>query len=47
MRGRDVKWLTGSNKGQKIVENFGKDKYGSSRFFPNLKEWREAKGIKK
>jgi tungstate transport system substrate-binding protein len=41
-----VKWLTDPNKGQKIVEHFGKDKYGSPLFFPNSKEWREAKGIK-
>ena len=42
-----VKWLTDPNKGQKIVEEFGKDKYGSPLFFPNSKEWREAKGVKK
>jgi tungstate transport system substrate-binding protein len=42
-----VKWLTDPGKGQKIVEEFGKDKYGSPLFFPNSKEWREAKGIKK
>ena len=28
-----VKWLTDPNKGQKIVEEFGKDKYGSPLFF--------------
>jgi tungstate transport system substrate-binding protein len=42
-----VKWLTDPGKGQKIVEEFGKDKYGNPLFFPNSKEWREAKGIKK
>ncbi len=42
-----VKWLTDPGKGQKIVEEFGKEKYGSPLFFPNSKEWREAKGIKK
>jgi tungstate transport system substrate-binding protein len=42
-----VLWLTDPNKGQKIVENFGKDKYGSPLFFPNSKEWREAKGKNK
>ncbi len=42
-----VGWLTDPGKGQKIVEEFGKDKYGSPLFFPNSKEWREAKGIKK
>ena len=40
-----VKWLTSPDKGQKIIENFGKDKYGSPLFFPNSKEWREAHGI--
>jgi tungstate transport system substrate-binding protein len=42
-----VKWLTDPGKGQKIVEEFGKDKYGSPLFFPNSKEWRETRGIKK
>jgi tungstate transport system substrate-binding protein len=41
-----VKWLTSPDKGQKIIENFGKDKYGSPLFFPNSKEWREAHGGK-
>jgi len=42
-----VRWLAAPHKGQKIVEEFGKDKYGGPLFFPNSKEWREAKGIKK
>ena len=41
-----VKWLTHSNKGQKIISTFGKDTYGSPLFFPNSKEWRKKKGIK-
>jgi tungstate transport system substrate-binding protein len=36
-----VKWLTNPKKGQKIIRDFGKDKYGSPLFFPNSKEWRE------
>ena len=36
-----VKWLTHPKKGQKIIRDFGKDKYGSPLFFPNSKEWRE------
>jgi tungstate transport system substrate-binding protein len=36
-----VKWLTSPKKGQKIIRDFGKDKYGSPLFFPNSKEWRE------
>jgi tungstate transport system substrate-binding protein len=37
-----VRWLTAPDKGQKIVENFGKDKYGSPLFFPDSYEWKEA-----
>jgi tungstate transport system substrate-binding protein len=36
-----VKWVTHPEKGQKIIRDFGKDKYGSPLFFPNSKEWRE------
>jgi tungstate transport system substrate-binding protein len=36
-----VKWVTHPKKGQKIIRDFGKDKYGSPLFFPNSKEWRE------
>ena len=41
-----VKWLTSTKKGQRIIRDFGKDKYGSPLFFPNSKEWRAAQGIK-
>jgi len=41
-----VKWLTSPEKGQKIIRDFGKDKYGSPLFFPNSKEWRVSKGSK-
>jgi tungstate transport system substrate-binding protein len=41
-----VKWLTAPDKGQKIIQDFGKDKYGSPLFFPNSKEWRDSKGAK-
>jgi tungstate transport system substrate-binding protein len=37
-----VKWLTSPKKGQRIVKDFGKDKYGSPLFFPNSKEWRSS-----
>ena len=43
---RFVKWLTNPKKGQKIIRDFGKDKYGSPLFFPNSKEWRSSQGIK-
>jgi len=39
-----VKWLTAPDKGQAIIRNFGKDKYGSPLFFPNSKEWRSSQG---
>jgi tungstate transport system substrate-binding protein len=42
-----VKWLTSPEKGQKIIADFGKDKYGSPLFFANSKEWREKQGSKK
>jgi tungstate transport system substrate-binding protein len=41
-----VKWLTSPEKGQKIIRDFGKDKYGSPLFFPNSKEWRNLQGQK-
>jgi tungstate transport system substrate-binding protein len=41
-----VKWMTSPKKGQKIVRDFGKDKYGSPLFFPNSKEWRVSQGQK-
>ena len=41
-----VQWLTSPEKGQKIIEDFGREKYGSPLFFPNSKEWRDAKGAK-
>jgi len=41
-----VKWLTSPKKGQRIIKDFGKDKYGSPLFFPNSKEWRISQGIK-
>lgn len=34
-----VKWLTDPEKGQKLIADFGKDKYGAPLFFPNSKEW--------
>jgi tungstate transport system substrate-binding protein len=36
-----VKWLTDPAKGQKIIADFGIDKYGSSLFFPNSKAWKD------
>ncbi len=42
-----VQWLTAPDKGQAIIRDFGKDKYGSPLFFPNSKEWKDAQGLKK
>lgn len=41
-----VKWLTSPEKGQKIIRDFGKDKYGDPLFFSNSKEWRSLQGQK-
>jgi tungstate transport system substrate-binding protein len=41
-----AKWLTSPEKGQRIIRDFGKDKYGSPLFFPNSKEWRNSQGQK-
>ena len=35
-----VKWLTDPAKGQKIIADFGKDKYGAPLFFPNSRSGR-------
>ncbi len=35
-----VSWLTAPDKGQLIVRDFGKDKYGSPLFFPDSQEWK-------
>ena len=35
-----IKWLVSPDGGQKIIRDFGKDKYGSPLFFPNSKQWR-------
>jgi tungstate transport system substrate-binding protein len=41
-----VAWLTSPEKGQKIIRDFGKDKFGAPLFFPNSKEWMKAQGKK-
>ena len=38
-----VAWLTSPQKGQLIIRDFGKDKYGSPLFFPNSEEWQKNK----
>lgn len=34
-----VTWLTSPAKGQKIVSEFGKERFGAALFFPDSKEW--------
>jgi tungstate transport system substrate-binding protein len=41
-----VAWLASPEKGQKIIRDFGKDKYGSPLFFPNSREWVKSQGGK-
>ena len=36
-----VRWLTSPEKGQLIIRDFGKDKYGAPLFFPNSMEWQK------
>jgi len=43
---RFVAWLTSPEKGQKIIRDFGKDKFGAPLFFPNSKEWVKEQGGK-
>ncbi|HOB68738.1 MAG TPA: substrate-binding domain-containing protein [Syntrophorhabdaceae bacterium] len=42
-----VKWLISPDKGQAVIKEFGKDKYGNPLFFPNSKEWIKAQEISK
>lgn len=34
-----VRWLTSPDKGQKIVSEFGKERFGSALFFPDSRAW--------
>jgi tungstate transport system substrate-binding protein len=36
-----VNWLVDPDKGQKVIEVFGKDKYGMPLFFPESNAWKE------
>ena len=36
---RFVTWLTAPEQGQKIISQFGKEKYGSPLFFPDSRQW--------
>ena len=41
-----VAWLTSPEKGQKIIRDFGKDKYGAPLFFPNSDAWKKIQSSK-
>jgi tungstate transport system substrate-binding protein len=36
-----VNWLTSPTKGQRIVAEFGRERFGAPLFFPDSKEWKE------
>jgi tungstate transport system substrate-binding protein len=36
-----VRWLTSPTKGQKIVSEFGKERFGAALFFPDSSEWHQ------
>ena len=36
-----IQWLVSPAKGQKIVSEFGKDRFGAALFFPDSKEWNQ------
>jgi tungstate transport system substrate-binding protein len=38
-----VAWLTTPAKGQKIIAEFGKERFGAALFFPDSKEWHQQK----
>jgi len=37
-----IAWVTAPDKGQLIIRDFGKDKYGAPLFFPNSEAWRKS-----
>ncbi|OPY91165.1 MAG: PBP superfamily domain protein [Syntrophus sp. PtaU1.Bin208] len=41
---RFVNWLTDTKKGQILIRDFGKEKYGTPLFFPNSEAWRTTGG---
>jgi len=41
---RFVNWLTDTKKGQAIIRDFGKEKYGAPLFFPNSEAWQKTQG---
>jgi tungstate transport system substrate-binding protein len=41
-----ISWLASPEKGQRIIRDFGKDKYGSPLFFPNSDAWKKSQSSK-
>jgi tungstate transport system substrate-binding protein len=41
-----VKWLTSPEKGQALIRDFGKEKYGGPLFFRNSREWKAVRNGK-
>ncbi len=39
-----VAWATDPGKGQMIIRDFGKEKYGAPMFFPNYDAWHKKAG---
>ena len=39
-----ITWLTSPTKGQKIVAEFGRERFGAALFFPDSKEWKMRQG---
>lgn len=37
-----ARWLTAADKGQKVIEGFGRERYGAPLFFPESREWKAA-----
>jgi len=42
-----VAWLTAPDKGQRLVAEFGREKYGASLFFPDSREWHASRSNEK
>jgi tungstate transport system substrate-binding protein len=41
-----VRWLTSPAQGQRVIERFGVEKYGSPLFFPDSREWKAARAAR-
>lgn len=41
-----LNWLTAADKGQKLIQSFGKETYGQALFIPESRAWKEANPTK-